>query len=37
MKQNRKKKKKKNKINEINEDPMFRDSWDSDKHQTFKP
>ena len=36
MKQNRKKKKK-NKINEINEDPMFRDSWDSDKHQTFKP
>ena len=37
MKQNRKKKKKKHKINEINEDTMFRDSWDSNKHQTFKP
>ena len=31
------KKKKKSKINEINEDTMFRDSWDSNKHQTFKP
>ena len=35
MKQNRKKKI--IKINDINEHMSFRDSWDSEKHQTFKP